>query len=154
MTYKRLASTVAAAFLVSQILAIAVHGFILAGDYAPFYGTLLRSMDGGGRWQMLLLPVSHLSFIAALVWVYARLRLEGSQALQGLKLGVVGWTMAQVPLWLLWYAEQPWPGALVVKQLGLELLSSLIVGITIAVVAGQPARRAAESLPAASWASR
>ncbi len=47
--------------------------------------------------------------------------------------------MGQVPLWLSWYAEQPWPGLLVVRQLGLELLSSLIVGLTIAVVARRPA---------------
>ena len=154
MTYKRAASTIGAAFLVAQVLAIAVHGFILAADYAPFYGSLLRPMDGEASWQMLLLPISHLSFIAALVWVYARLRLEGSQMLQGLKLGVVGWAMGQVPLWLLWYAEQPWPGSLVVKQLVLELLSSLIVGLTIAVVAGQSHQRAPESLAGASWAAQ
>jgi hypothetical protein len=62
---------------------------------------------------------------------------EGSPVLQGLRLGTLGWMMGQVPLWLLWYAEQPWPGLLVVKQLGLELLSSLIVGLTIAAVAAQ-----------------
>jgi hypothetical protein len=62
--------------------------------------------------------------------------------------------MGQVPLWLLWYAEQPWPGSLVVKQLVLELLSSLIVGFTIAVVAGQSHQRAAESLAGASWAAK
>jgi hypothetical protein len=42
--------------------------------------------------------------------------------------------MGQLPVWLLWYAEQPWPGGLVLKQLGLELASSLAIGVTIAVV--------------------
>jgi hypothetical protein len=46
--------------------------------------------------------------------------------------------MSQVPVWLLWYAQQPWPGSLVVKQLGLELVSSLLVGLTIALVAPPP----------------
>jgi len=36
MTYKRIAATTLAAFLVSQILAVLVHGFILANDYAPY----------------------------------------------------------------------------------------------------------------------
>ena len=94
---------------------------------------------------MLFLPVAHLSFISALVWLYARLRLDGSPAVQGLKLGVIGWIMGQVPLWLLWYAEQPWPGLLVIKQLGLELLSSLIVGLTIAGVARHTGHRVAGS---------
>ena len=135
MTATRMASAIGAAFLVSQILATAIHGFLLAGDYAPYYGTLLR---GGAAWQMLFLPVAHLSLIAPLVWMYTRLGLDGSRGRRGLKLGVIGWLMGQVPLWLLWYAEQPWSGDLVAKQLGLELVSSLVIGLTIAAVAPYP----------------
>ena len=61
---------------------------------------------------MLFLPVVHLIVIASLVWLYGRLRFEGSTVARGLKLGVLGWTLGQVPVWLLWYAEQPWPGDL------------------------------------------
>jgi hypothetical protein len=147
MSYKRLAATTAAAFVVSQILAAAVHGFMLASDYAPYYGSLLRSVDAGPSWQMLFLPVAHLSFISALVWVYPRLQLAGSPAVQGLKLGVVAWMMGQAPLWLIWYAEQPWPGVLVAKQLGLELVSSLIVGLTIALLAPTVRRQAVAVAP-------
>jgi hypothetical protein len=126
---KRMAAAIGAAFVVSQILAVIVHGFVLAPDYGPFYGTLLRSQ---ASWQMLLLPVSHLSFIAALVWIFGRLDLQGPPYGQGIKLGVAGWFAGQAPLWLLWYAEQPWPGTLVLKQLGLELVSSVLLGLTIA----------------------
>ena len=138
MTTKRFAGTVAATFIVSQILAVLVHGFILAADYAPFYGTLLRPMQqgGGGAWQMLLLPVSHLLFVWALVWVYTRIELEGSPMVRGAKIGVLGFMIGQAPHWLLWYAEQPWPDALVGKQLVLELISALIIGVTIALTAG------------------
>jgi len=99
---------------------------------------------------MLFLPVAHLSFISALVWIYAHARLEGSPTLQGLKLGVVGWAIGQVPLWLRWYAEQPWPDELIVKQLGLEFLSSVLLGLTVAFVGGQSHRRVADSLATAS----
>jgi hypothetical protein len=153
MTYKRMASAIGAGFLVSQILAIVIHGFILAPDYAPFYGTLLRSQEHVS-WQAILLPVSHLSFISALAWIAGCLRWQGSIAVRGLQLGVLGWLTGQVPLWLLWYAEQPWPGDLVLKQLGLELAASLIIGLTISVVVGQPNTRAAASLAAASSAAR
>jgi hypothetical protein len=134
MTTKRFIGTCAAAFVVSQILAIAIHGFILRSDYLPFYGTLLRRMDGGDQWQALLLPVAHLSFVIALVWVYSRLSLGGSWIRQGLAIGVAGFFLGQAPLWLLWYAEQPWPGTLVVKQLVLELVAALIVGMVVASV--------------------
>jgi hypothetical protein len=42
-------------------------------------------------------------------------------------------------LYLLWYAEQPWPGSLVVKQLGLELVSSLMIAFTIVFIAPRSA---------------
>jgi hypothetical protein len=136
MTFARTASTIVVAFLVSQALAIVVHGYLLAGDYKPYEGTLLRTVRAGQPpWQMLFLPVAHLSFILALVWVYAHLRLGGSPVVRGLALGAIGWTMGQVPLWLLWYAQQPWPGVLVAKQLGLELISSVIIGLAIALIA-------------------
>jgi hypothetical protein len=72
------------------------------------------------------------------VWIYGRLSLEGSHVIRGLTLGLVGWAVGQAPLFLIWYAEQPWPGDLVVKQLGLELLSSLVLGLTIAFTARLP----------------
>jgi len=140
MTTKRFAATCAVAFVVSQILAIAVHGFILSADYAPFYGTLLRPMNGEPDWRMLMLPLAHLSFVVSFVWIYARIGPTGPWLLEGVRFGVLGWLVGQVPLWLLWYAEQPWPDSLVVKQLGLELVSALILGV---VVAGM-ARRAAQ----------
>lgn len=134
MTNKRMAAAICAAFVVSQVLAVVVHGFVLAADYGPFYGKLLRSEAGA---PMVLLPVAHLSFIAALVWVFSRLDLQGGALAQGAKLGVIGWLIGQAPLWLLWYAEQPWPGTLVLKQLSLELASSLILGATIVAVSGK-----------------
>ena len=143
MTTARAAVTVFAAFLLSNVFAIAIHGFILAADYEPYRGTLLRDFQGGPGWQSLLLPVAHFCFISGLVWIYGRLSLDGSQTARGLKLGVLGWLIGQAPLYLLWYAEQPWPDSLIVKQLGLELLSSLAIGLTIAFVSRVPATRAA-----------
>jgi hypothetical protein len=138
MSKPRMVATIVVGFLVSQVLAVVVHGFLLARDYAPFEGTLLRAAQGQATppWQMLFLPVAHLSFISAMVWLYGHLQMSGSATVRGLTVGVFGWVVGQVPLWLLWYAEQPWPGGLVVKQLGLELLSSLIIGLAIAFAAG------------------
>jgi hypothetical protein len=135
MTTGRFALTAFAAFVVSQVLTGLIHGFVLAADYAPFYGVLLRSREAAS-WQMLLLPMAHLSYVVALVWAYPRLGLGGSRVAGGLKIGLFGWFVGQAPLWTIWYAQQPWPGALLLKQLLLECASSLVVGITIALVAG------------------
>ena len=135
MTRTRIALATLAAFVLSNVFAGTIHGFVLAGDYAPYEGTLLRSTDGA-VWQFVFLPVAHLSVVCGLMWIYMHARLPGSTAAQGLTLGLLAWIMGQVPVWLLWYAEQPWPGLLLVKQLGLELLSSLVIGLTIAFTAG------------------
>jgi hypothetical protein len=68
------------------------------------------------------------------------LSLDGSLTARGLKLGLIAWLVGQAPLWLIWYAEQPWPDSLIAKQLGLELISSLAIGLTIAFVSRLPAR--------------
>jgi len=144
MTRGRTAVTILVAFVVANVFAALIHGYILGQDYLPFEGRLLRANgDGAPSWQMAFLPVVHLSVIASLVWVYGRLGLEGSTLARGLKVGVLLWTMGQLPVWLLSYAEQPWPGDLVLKQLGLELVSSLIIGVTIAAVARGPQARPA-----------
>jgi hypothetical protein len=140
MSITRAFSTTLLAFVASQVLAAFVHGYLLAADYAPYEGTLLRVADGDQvPWQMIFLPVAHLSFIGGLVWLYTRLNLHGAVLVRGATLGVVGWLIGQVPLWLIWYAQQPWPGLIVVKQLGLELISAIVVGVVIAAVAGMRA---------------
>src|SRR6185312_950643 len=35
-----------------------------------------------------------------------------ARARQGMRLGALSWLLGQLPLWLQWYAEQPWPGTL------------------------------------------
>jgi hypothetical protein len=148
MTKTRIFLTGLAALLVAELLASIVHGYVLASDYAPYYGTLLR----GGTdpaWQFALLPLAHLAWVCGLVWVYLHVTLAGSRVVRGLKLGFLGWVIGQVPLWLLWFAEQPWPNGLVLKQLALELVSSLLVGVTIALCARTAGQRAAAPLAAA-----
>jgi hypothetical protein len=136
MTGKRMALTIIAALVVTELLATIIHGLVLASDYAPYYGSLLR---GGTEppVQMLLLPVAHLCFVVGIVWIYVRCPFSGSLPVRGLKIGVLGWLVGQAPLWMIWYAEQPWPGSLFAKQLVLELVAGLIVGLTIAFIAGQ-----------------
>ena len=98
-------------------------------------------MRGGDSpaWQFSFLPLAHAAWVGGLVWIFLHVPFGGSRVVQGLKLGVLGWVVGQVPLWLLWFAEQPWPDSLVGKQLSLELASSLLVGVTIALVARRPA---------------
>jgi hypothetical protein len=137
VTYKRTVSAIGVAFLLFQALALVEQRFMLAHHYKLYsrlYGALLRPRTEV-VWQANLLPVANLAFMSALVWLFGHVDLKGSRGVQGLKLGLITWVVGRVPLWIQSYAEQPWPGEIVARQLGLELISMLIVGVTIAIVA-------------------
>ena len=133
MSKTRIFLTGLAALFVAEALAIVIHGFLLAADYAPYYGTLLRGGDSPS-WQFAFLTVAHAAYVSGLVWIYLHVPFAGSRGLRGLKLGLLGWVVGDAPIWMIWFAEQPWPTSLVGKQLVLELASSLIVGATIAAL--------------------
>ena len=75
-----------------------------------------------------------LATITALVMINNRITLTGDPIVRGLKLGGLGWLIGAAPQWLLWYAQQPWPGTLVVKQLALEFVAALILGVVVSVM--------------------
>jgi len=144
LTNGRIALVGLAVFLLNQVGAVLVHGFLLANDYAPFEGTLLRANgDGTPDWQFIFLPVRHLSFTIGLMWLFRIAREEGAAwVARALKLGVISYLIGPGPMFLIWYAEQPWPGALAAKQLGYEL----VIALALALVAGailRPRRAAA-----------
>jgi hypothetical protein len=142
MNTKRFILTVVAVFFVAQVFAIVIHGFILGADYLPFYGTLLRPMDpasgGGGQWMVAFLPVAHLAMAIAFVALFSRWVRPGPEVPQGLQFGVLAWLFGPVPMYLLWFAEQPWPLSLTIKQLVLELFTMLVLGTLAAMLYRKP----------------
>src|SRR5256885_4055530 len=142
MSPKRFALSVVVVFVLSQIFAIVIHGFILGPDYRPFYGTLLRPMRISG--SAAVLPLAHLAMAIAFVALFSRwVRPGGDDIAQGLKFGVLAWLFGPVPMYLLWFAEQPWPLSLTIKQLALELFTMLVLGTFTAML-----YRAAHDRPA------
>ncbi|HEY1303400.1 MAG TPA: hypothetical protein VGF24_07635 [Vicinamibacterales bacterium] len=126
-----------AVFVLSQVCAVVVHGFLLAADYEPFEGTLLRAntSDPNPAWQFVFLPVVHLSFTVGLIWLFVVARADAERWVsRALTLGVVSYLIGPGPMFLLWYAQQPWPGALAVKQLGYELVIALMLAITAGAI--------------------
>ena len=132
MSIKRFIGTVVAVFFTAQIFAIVIHGFILGADYRPFYGTLLRPMGpdaaGGAQWMVAFLPLAHLAMATAFVALFIRWVRPGAEIPQGLRFGVLAWLFGPVPMYLLWFAEQPWPLSLTIKQVVLDLFTMLVLG--------------------------
>lgn len=130
MSIRRFIGTVLAVFFISQVFAIVIHGFILNADYQPFYGTLLRPMDAADAptWMVAFLPLAHLAMASAFVALFSRWVRPGPEIPQGLRFGVLAWLFGPVPMYLLWFAEQPWPLSLTIKQVVLDLFTMLVLG--------------------------
>src|SRR5436190_13434028 len=60
--------------------------------------------------------------------------LPGEEIPQGLRFGVLAWLFGPVPMYLLWFAEQPWPFSLTLRQLGFDLFTMLVLGTLTAMV--------------------
>lgn len=140
MNTKRFILTVVVVFVVAQVFAIVIHGFILGAEYQAFHGTLLRPMDaaGGPPWMMVLLPVSHLAMAIAFVALSNRWMRPGAEIPQGLRFGALAWLFGSVPMYLQRFAEQPWPLALTIKSLVLELFTMLVLGTFAAMLYAPP----------------
>jgi hypothetical protein len=46
------------------------------------------------------------------------------------------------PMFVLWFAQQPWPGALTVKQLGYEFVIALALALVAGAILRHPTERA------------
>jgi hypothetical protein len=68
---------------------------------------------------------------------------------RALKLGVLAYLIGPAPLFLLWYAQQPWPGPLAAKQLVYELALALVIAVVTGAVL-RPRRRSTASQTAGS----
>ena len=120
------------------LLGFVVHGWLLAGDYQPLVGTLLRTKEDSQHYfGWMLLADALIGF--AMTWLYRFGFSEGrSTAAQGLRFGLAVALLAIVPSHLIYYAVQPTPGMLAAKQIAFDLLRFLVLGLLIAYL--QPHR--------------
>ncbi|HLG42191.1 MAG TPA: DUF1761 family protein [Planctomycetota bacterium] len=127
MNWKSFAIAVAGVSVLNAVTSFLIHAVLLHGDYAQ-HPALLRTQEESQAYFPFML-LNFLAFSVAFVWIYA----FGVQAKpwlgQGLRFGLLVWLMTSVTTYLTYYAVQPWPGALVAKQIGYELARTLALGV-------------------------
>jgi uncharacterized membrane protein len=120
------------------LLGFVVHGWLLAGDYAPLSGTLLRTPEQQQPyfpWMIL----ADLLIGFAMTWLYRfGFPQDRSTVSHGLRFGLAVALLAAVPFHLIYYAVQPTPATLVVKQVVFDTIRFLLLGVLIAYL--QPRR--------------
>ncbi len=115
-----------------------VHGTLLAADYKA---TNLFRADADAQSHFPALLLAHVIAAGAFVWIYSR-GIEPRPWLgQGFRYGLGVAFLTSIPMYMIYYAVQPMPGSIVVRQIIFDTICIVIVGIAVAwVYRGEAAR--------------
>ena len=116
-------------FVMTVASGIIVHGFLLGGDYAAMQ-QLYR--QPGDMSYMPYLYLGQALFAAAFVWIYQKGREDKPFLMQGIRYGVAVAVLATIPTYLIYYAVQPLPAVMVLKQIVFSTIGVVISGIVLA----------------------
>lgn len=123
-----------AGFLISLIGGIVFHGMLLHADYAQLGPAMMRT-DADAMGYLPFMMLSHAIKGFAFAWIYKKGLTSGVPALtQGLKFGVATVFLVTVPLYLVYYAVQPMPGMLVVKQIVCDSIVMILMGVVVSMI--------------------
>ena len=119
--------------IAAMLLDFIVHGWLLQGDYdALVVSGLMRSQADAQHYLPYMLA-AHLLIGFGLTWLYRKGIDSGKPALgQGLRFGAAVAVMSTIPGYLIYYAVQPLPAALVHKQMLYGTVAMLLLGLLLA----------------------
>ena len=130
--------SVVALFVVSMALGFVVHGLLLGADYQKLTPNLFRTeQDGQAHFTWMLL--AHAFMAVGFTWVYRAGRDARPWLGQGVRFGLAVALLATIPTYLIYYAVQPMPFDLVVKQVVFDTIAMVVLGIVAAAVNRDPA---------------
>ncbi len=107
-----------------------VHGALLYDDYAQL-PNLMRSEAETQKYFPLMI-LAHVIMAGAFVWIYARGTEAKPWAAQGLRFGLAIALLGVVPTYTIYFVVQPTPGMLAVKQILLDGVLVLLLGLITA----------------------
>ena len=123
----------ATVLVVSMVLGFVVHGAILASDYEVLTSVMRPAAEQEARMGFMLGAHAILAF--GLSWLYRGGRDAQKPWLgQGVRFGIAFALAASVPIYLIYHTVAQFPLDLALKQVVLESLSSIVLGVALAFV--------------------
>ena len=129
---KKFLISVAVIFLISMGFGFLVHGYLLTNDYMAL-PNLMRSQEESCSYFIYMI-LAHVFFSVGFVWIYGKGKENKPFLAQGFKFGLAAAALAVVPLYLIYYAVQPLPAILVVKQIIFDTVGTLCLGVVVAAL--------------------
>lgn len=126
----KFALSAAAMAVMSLVLGFVVHVTLLGADYAKMTGLFRAEQDQQGYFGWMLL--AHILIGIGFAWVYLKGREDKPWLAQGVRFGLAVAVLATIPTYLIYYAVEPIPGAVVAKQIIFDTIVVVLMGIVCA----------------------
>ncbi len=107
-----------------------VHGVLLKSDYMQLARLYRSDTESQAYFPWMLL--AHVLMAGAFAWIYARGREAKPWMAQGVRYGIAVALLSVVPDYLIYYAVQPLPGTMVLKQIIFSGILVILLGIIVA----------------------
>lgn len=132
MMNKQFLISAAAMFVATMIAGFVVHVTLLGADYAALPGLYRAEEDSQNYFHYMLL--AHVLMGIGLTWVYRMGRDDSPWLGQGLRFGIAIVVLMTVPIYMIYFAVQPMPEALAVKQIMFDTVAMLLMGMLVALL--------------------
>lgn len=124
--------------VVAFVFGFVVHGLLLGNDYKAMQHLYRTPQESQNYFHFMLL--AHVLFGFAFTWIYRQGVAAGKAALgQGIRFGIAIALLMTIPTYIIYYAVQPLPGAMVVKQIVFDTIAVVLLGVIVALL-NRPAR--------------
>jgi hypothetical protein len=120
------------AFVVWMFASFVVHGVLLAGEYRALPSLFRSEADGAAHMPFLL--IAHVTASGALAWIYGRGVQPRPWIGQGVRFGLAAACLLPMYMYLVYFAVQPMPPALVVRQVIFDSTAIVLVSLGVAFV--------------------
>jgi hypothetical protein len=107
-----------------------VHGVLLRSDYMQL-ASLFRAEDDQRKYFPLMI-VAHVMLSGAFLWIYARGVEAKPWPAQGVRFGLAVALLTVVPTYMIYFAVQPMPADIVIKQIVCDGVLTIILGMIVA----------------------
>jgi hypothetical protein len=136
---KRFVVSVVVLFVVSMAFGFLVHGTILHSDYTNLANAGVYRTPEQAHPLMAFMLVANLAYAIGLTWIYRIGRDNRPWMGQGFRFGLAVATLTTIPTYLIYYVVTPLPSDLVAKQIVLDLIVNVVVGMVTAFINRDPA---------------
>jgi hypothetical protein len=120
-------------FVLSMCIGFVVHATLLAADYTAL-GPIMRPMADQQNYFVYML-LAHVFLAVGFVKIYLVGKDDSKPFMvQGIRYGLLVSILVAAPMYLIYYAVQPLPGMLVLKQIIFDSIGYVIMGVAVAAL--------------------